>query len=274
MQQHLICLDIDGTLSTDTQGISNDTITIINDLQKKGHIIYVATGRMFLSAKKIANTISSSTGVIASNGGILSLPNKTITHTLDPQSTLEIYQLVTKKHLPIYFFCDNGVYYSETLPDFFAKERDQGRIDGGTQNTYHKIKNKEDLLTNAKKFINAIIISENDNDSLLIAKEKLMEYKNISVTSSYYNNIEITPKSISKATAIKELQDYYQIPITNTISFGDGLNDIEMFQVSNISVAMDNASKEVKACAKYSTLSNNDNGVYHFLKQYFRNEEK
>ena len=41
-----------------------------------------------------------------------------------------------------------------------------------------------------------------------------------------------------------------------------------MFKVSKYSVAMKNAQNEVKEIAAYQTLSNNDEGIYKFLKTF------
>lgn len=270
MDRYLICSDIDGTLMTCQQEITENTLGIIKELQNQGHIFYLATGRMLLSAKQIASTISKNTGVIASNGGVLSFENQLIKHVLDIESSLFIYRLAMEYHLPLFFFSHDTVYYSLVLPDYFKDETDQGRINTGHQKAYHHLKDDEDLKKYAADFINAIIISEDYLEDLKIVKGLLCEDKQLTITSSFYNNIEISPKGISKAIAIKELQARYQIPMEHTISFGDGGNDIEMFNVSGMSVAMENASKEVKMKCNHQTSSNNDEGVYQFLKEYFQ----
>jgi hydroxymethylpyrimidine pyrophosphatase-like HAD family hydrolase len=45
------------------------------------------------------------------------------------------------------------------------------------------------------------------------------------------------------------------------VAFGDMLNDVVMLQFAGSSYAMANAEPEVKAVAKYTTLSNKDEGV-------------
>ena len=93
MLPFLICCDIDGTLLTSKQSISSNTLNIINELQNNDHLFYLATGRMLLSAKQIAKSISNKTGVIASNGGVVSINKKLITHTLPIKTSLLIYKL-------------------------------------------------------------------------------------------------------------------------------------------------------------------------------------
>lgn len=270
MIKHLICSDIDGTLMTNQQTISQDTLNYIHQLQNEGHLFFVATGRMYLSALKIAETIGSHVGVIASNGGIVSINDKIIQHTLDKQTSLKIYRLAMEYHLPLFFFTKDTIYYSLILPNYFKNETDQGRVDTGKQESYVFIENEEFLSLHAHEFINAIIISEDQKEALKQAKEKLSLWDTLTVSSSFWNNIEICPRGISKAIAIKKIQNAYQISSQYTISFGDGENDIDMFKVSDISVAMENANDKVKSHAKFATTTNNEDGVYKFLIQYFK----
>jgi len=63
---------------------------------------------------------------------------------------------------------------------------------------------------------------------------------------------------------------HYNIPMRNTISFGDGLNDIDMLSEAAIGVAMKNASNEVKGYANDVTdYTNNEGGVGKYLAKYF-----
>lgn len=48
-------------------------------------------------------------------------------------------------------------------------------------------------------------------------------------------------KEVNKATGIIKLIKYLNIPIPNTNCFGDGRNDIEMFEAVENSYAMGNA---------------------------------
>lgn len=92
-------------------------------------------------------------------------------------------------------------------------------------------------------------------------------------STPFTKNIEVTPSGISKASAIQDLQKRYQIPKERTISFGDGKNDLEMFSASGISVAMANASEEVKKHATHQTLTNKQSGIGYFLSNYFNLKE-
>ena len=62
--------------------------------------------------------------------------------------------------------------------------------------------------------------------------------------------------------------DRHGISPEEVVVFGDGENDISMFLESSASVAMGNATDDVKRKAAYVTSSNTENGIAAFLKKY------
>jgi hydroxymethylpyrimidine pyrophosphatase-like HAD family hydrolase len=50
-------------------------------------------------------------------------------------------------------------------------------------------------------------------------------------------------------------------------TFGNGGNDIEMLQYAGDGVAVANADDDVIAAANHVTLSNNEQGVLHYIKE-------
>lgn len=63
------------------------------------------------------------------------------------------------------------------------------------------------------------------------------------------------------------LKEYLQAD--ELISFGDNLNDLPMFEVSDYCYAVENADILVKQAATGVIKSNMDNGVALFLEEYF-----
>ena len=73
------------------------------------------------------------------------------------------------------------------------------------------------------------------------------------------------PKSTSKSNAIRQLKDLLQCD--RVVVFGDGKNDIDMFQMADVSYAMENAVDELKEIATGVIESNNNDGVAKWLLQ-------
>ena len=52
--------------------------------------------------------------------------------------------------------------------------------------------------------------------------------------------------------------------------FGDSENDISMFEIAGMAVAVENAMETAKAKATHFTKSNNENGVAYFIEEYLK----
>lgn len=81
---------------------------------------------------------------------------------------------------------------------------------------------------------------------------------------------DILIKGNSKYDSILKISKIENIQNDNIICFGDGLNDIDMLKKTGVGVAMSNALEEVKNASNFVTLSNDEDGVIEFLKEYLK----
>lgn len=269
MDKHLIFMDIDGTLVDRDQKISAKTRTVITELQEQGHQFYVATGRKYSSAFEMAQKLNAETKVVASNGSIYSVNNTLHKKQLSREALAAIYKTVAQQNLPMFFFGEHTVFYTEALPDYLHKG-DQSRVSNNDEEDFLFIDSIDKLLAMSTRIVNGIIIADDRQDELSKVKAALVERDLLSLSSSHPNNIELIPKGVNKATAIQEIQKELAIPKEQIISFGDGMNDMEMLQASGVSVAMGNAVEELKEQAKYITDTNTEDGIANFLLNYFK----
>lgn len=75
--------------------------------------------------------------------------------------------------------------------------------------------------------------------------------------------LEIMPLEASKANAIKQLQKL--LGCDRVVAFGDGRNDIDMFELADESYAVQNADEQLKKYATSVISSNDEDGVAHWL---------
>lgn len=78
--------------------------------------------------------------------------------------------------------------------------------------------------------------------------------------------LEISSKNVNKAVGIEIALKKLDISRKKSIAFGDGENDISMLDYVEFGVAMKNANSKVKNHADFITNSNNEEGIYEFLK--------
>ena len=70
--------------------------------------------------------------------------------------------------------------------------------------------------------------------------------------------------------AMRRLAEHLGIDISQTMAFGDGLNDMTMIRTAGVGVCMENGVDALKAAADHVTVSCDESGVakaiYHFCK--------
>lgn len=79
---------------------------------------------------------------------------------------------------------------------------------------------------------------------------------------------DIVKASGGKNAGIDAMLAHFHIPLSQTMAFGDGENDIDMLTHVPFSVAMGNADPEVKAVASYITTDVTQDGIAHALKHF------
>lgn len=124
---------------------------------------------------------------------------------------------------------------------------------------------KENLQKVRKLVLDRFNIDATEVDEFMIPKK----YRKAENNYKLPYVMDIMPKGISKAKAIEELCKYLGIEIAQTVVFGDGLNDIEMFNVGGYKVAMGNAADQIKELADVVTKTNNEAGVAYELNKIF-----
>ncbi len=77
-----------------------------------------------------------------------------------------------------------------------------------------------------------------------------------------YEYLDISPINVSKGNALQILRHYLDIDKKDILSIGDNLNDIAMFDASNIKAAVNNAHDLVKKAANYVTHNSVENGAF------------
>lgn len=79
---------------------------------------------------------------------------------------------------------------------------------------------------------------------------------------------DVIEKGISKAEGLIRLCQYYGIDPSDTVSFGDSMNDYEIIKAAGLGIAMGNAIEELKAVADYTTERIEEDGIWKACKHF------
>ena len=249
----LVVTDIDGTIYTPTQGITEEVKHCIQNLTQKGVHVAIATGRTYGSAKCVADNIGIECPLICYQGGLVQTYNGDIIDVkyLDPKIAREIIEDFRKRKIHLNVYIEDKLYVEEDddyIKDYIGdKGIDYYKVDSFDELDFSKL-NKMLAIKYDSKFIDELI------------DELQKKYPQIYVVKSFAYFCEIANKEATKGNAIKILADLYGITTDEVLAIGDNNNDIEMVETAGVGVAMGNGTEEIKKRADFVTDNVEHNG--------------
>jgi len=128
------------------------------------------------------------------------------------------------------------------------------------RNSYAALKVVTDFSHIAEDFVKITVFDR--KQQAFETFEKLKPYhEEYYMVASEAAWIDITSKGVHKGSTVQKLQNLLGVTKEETMAFGDGYNDFEMFEQAKYSYAMANAFAKVKEKAFAIAPSNDENGV-------------
>ena len=258
-QVKLVVTDMDGTLLNDQGEVSNQFYSIFEQLKANDIHFVAASGRQYYSIVNKLSPIVEDITIIAENGGIAKRGAEELLVTqMDRKSVFELITLLRKIEDSYIVLCGKKYSYIETSNETFIDLFNE---------YYAKYKRVDDLTTvSDDEFVKIAVYHFESSEAAIYPSVKHLEDK-LQVKVSGPNWLDISHPNAHKGYALQLLQKKLGFTPEQTMVFGDYNNDIEMLGLAQFSYAMDNAHPNVKKVAKYSTKSNEENGVEHILQQ-------
>ncbi len=250
----LIVTDMDGTFLNSKYEISPEFPAVYEELKKRNILFVPASGRQMAGITQYFKNIESEIGFIAENGGyVIYKDQELFADRLAHETVTEIVQ--TAREIPgaeIVVSAKKNAYYESNNDDFVNYFK-----------TYYTANEQVDDLTaelHDDVFKIAIYHADGAEDHLFSHLEQFSN-ENLEIVLSGKNWIDIMNKRISKGHALAIIQEKLSILPSETMVFGDYMNDIDMLKNSKFSYAMQNAHPDVKKVANYEAESNDSFGV-------------
>ena len=257
-----IFFDIDGTLIDCINGLTEITPRVrkcIKLLQNDGNYIFVATGRpyAFISKELLGFGFD---GFVLTNGSQVIVKDKLIyKKQLDKNYVKEL--MVNLEKLDIQYILQGEIYsYIKKIYKDLYSYYDSFGISRSHIKSEYNINSidiyKMEMLCKSKEAIDYCLSLENE------------EYDyNHNISSDVF---EFYSKKDTKASGIKRVLAYLNVPIKDSYAFGDGKNDIEMLETVGCGISMGNASDEVKKHSKKVTSEVENDGIAVGVEKYIK----
>ncbi|MDF2926964.1 MAG: family hydrolase [Paenibacillaceae bacterium] len=261
----LIAIDLDDTLLNDQLDITEGTRASLAAAIEQGVVITVATGRMYASAKKIADKLGLEVPLITYQGALVKhAKDGTVLYerNVPPEVVTYVFDYASRHGLHL------QAYHNDTL---IAKEENERLIAYSKLNNMpYEIEPEFDKLAE-KSAPKLLMIDEPERLDQVLVELKAAVGDRAHITKSKPHFLEIMHLEGTKGHALAHLAEHYGVRQEETIGIGDSWNDRELIVQAGLGVAMENAVDSLKEVADYITKSNNDEGVRHVIEKFVLN---
>ncbi len=247
-----IITDLDGTILKSTKnGISNNTIKIVNEFQKKyDYNLTIATGRHVNMIKEYIDKLNIKLPIITSNGALITNPkNNNVLNIFKINN--DIFQKILKElksalKIDIVVYSDKNIYLEKKSKRLNSIIHYNNNSVKNYNIKYKIVNNILDTLNISDKILKLLITFNDKEKEVKIIKKIIKNYPELIITSSNDNLCDINSINATKGNALLKLTKILKIDINKIIVYGDNENDIDLFKKAKYSVAPDNAVLELK----------------------------
>lgn len=258
----LVIADVDGTLVTPDKALTPRTLAAVEALHAAGIAFAITSGRPPRGMAMLIEPLHLRTPIAAFNGGIFVDPD------LAPIEEHILLAPVAQRALEIIMRhgIDAWVYSGQ---DWFIRDPDAPHV-AREQST---VRFPPTVVVDFKAALGSAVKIVGVSDDLALmgrceagVQSALGTRASAARSQPYY--LDVTHPQANKGTVVTTLSKLLSIPTAAIATLGDMPNDVLMFRNTGLSIAMGNASAEVKAHADRVTDSNEQDGFAKAVEQY------
>ncbi len=274
----LYVTDMDGTLLNNESRVSDRSARIISDLTRRGALITVATARTPATVVPLlGDTLIAPPAIVMTGAALWDHANRRFRHlvtmsvemaerVIEVTSSLDIHPFVYSRRDASSLRVAHLDVALTPIEAMFIEQR---------KRTAFKTFEMVSVMDKTAMTDVCLIFAFGDQRRITAAAEILRAAGRFSVScyperaGSEIYLLEVFDVSVTKARAIEMVKA--QTGADRVVVFGDNLNDISMFSVADLSVAVANALDEVRAAADMTIEPNTTDAVARFIEADFSN---
>lgn len=259
----LMLADVDGALLTSEKELTARAAKAVQALDAHGIAFAITSGRPPRGMAMLVAPLGLKTPIAGFNGGVFVHPDMSVieSHTLDPAAARQTVDLILGERLDAWVYTADEWLIRDPDAPHVARETWTVKFDARVVPEF-----TDEHLAHAVK-----IVGISDDLELVAAcerkaQEELGENASAARSQPYY--FDVTHPQANKGAVVAALSKFLDIPSQEIATLGDMPNDVLMFRKSGFSIAMGNASDEVKAQASVVTDSNADDGFAKAMEKF------
>ena len=258
----LVLADVDGTLVTEQKVLTKRAQAAVHSLRGAGIRFAVTSGRPPKGMAMLVEPLQIDTPIAGFNGGLMVKPDFTIIDqkTVPADVAASAVELLRSRGLDVWVYRGN---------DWLVGKADGPHVEHEAWTVKFAPKVVGDVAAELDQVSKVVGVSD-DFDKVqrceADAKATLGQRATANRSQPYY--LDVTNKDANKGAVVEFLSRHLGVPAAEIATIGDQPTDVPMFQRSGFSIAMGNASDQVKGQASAVTDSYNDEGFAKAMERY------
>jgi Cof subfamily protein (haloacid dehalogenase superfamily) len=260
----LLLADVDGTLVTQGKVLTDDAIAAVRELREAGVIFAITSGRPPRGMAMLIEPLDIQTPIAGFNGGVIVDRHLSVIEqrVLPEALVVPVAELMESFKLDVWVYRGADWYVPKADGPHVARESRTVKFDpkimpGAGVGA---------LTTDVAKMVGVSDDTGGVAKASEAARDKFGDHVTAAASQPYY--LDVTHPMANKGAVVKYLMSMYQIDDADIATIGDQANDILMFARSGLSIAMGNATPEVKRAARRVTASNEEEGFANAVRRF------
>ena len=251
----IVFFDIDDTLRNSKTGFIPTSIpTVFQQLREKGILTGIATGRGIFGVVPEIRELKPDFFVTLNGAYIEDKKGNVIDSNKISKDKIETYIAWTKEVGIDYGLVASHTAKLSTRTDMISQAIDSIYPDLDVDPDFHE---KEDIYQ--------MWTFEDRGDDLTLPESLASTLR---MVRWHEHSSDVVPISGSKAAGVAKVVEHLGLKPENVMVFGDGLNDLELFDYAGISIAMGNSHEKIKEKADYITKTLEEDGIFDALERF------
>jgi Cof subfamily protein (haloacid dehalogenase superfamily) len=254
--------DVDGTLVTDDKVLTRRARSAVAQLHASRIVFGLISARPPRGLLPLRGPLGITTPLIGFNGGALTDPDLAIIteHLLSSEAARRAVELLTARGAQVWVFSGPDWLLRQVGDPYVTLEERTVGFRPTLVSDFGPALDAAAKIVGVSRDFALLARCEHDAAVLLAGQATVAR------SQSYY--LDITHPLANKGIALSELAKLLAIPLAEIAVIGDGGNDVAMFERSGLSIAMGNASPEVRQAADFVTASNLEDGFADAIERF------
>jgi Cof subfamily protein (haloacid dehalogenase superfamily) len=258
----LVIADVDGTLVTPENQLTERARRAIFALRTAGIAFAITSGRPPRGMSMLVDPLELTAPIAAFDGGMLVHPDLSLIeeHTL-PIAIIDPIIRATERHkLDVWLYRGGDWFIRALSAPHVEREKRTVRFSPTVVASFDDLHERIIKIVGVSDDLEAVARCETD------LRRQFGEGVSAARSQPYY--LDVTHALANKGAVVRRLSELLRVPVQQIATIGDMPSDVLMFAQSGLSIAMGNASLEVRSAARWVTGSNAEDGFADAVDKY------